>query len=107
MRLARIALFPMCQASPGRPPLASGHIASMCKDLAMAHRVVVLALDGVYPFELSIPSRIFGTTDGLYEVVTCSLDGAPVQTAFDFSVTVQHDASAVDTADTLVVPPFV
>ncbi|GAB3825914.1 GlxA family transcriptional regulator [Dactylosporangium cerinum] len=73
----------------------------------MAHRVVVLALDGVYPFELSIPSRIFGTADHLYEVVTCSLDGGPVRTGFDFSVTVQHDASAVDTADTLVVPPFV
>ena len=44
-----------------------------CKDLAM-HRVVVLALEGVYPFELSIPVRIFGTATGddgesLYEVV--------------------------------------
>ncbi|WP_327004678.1 helix-turn-helix domain-containing protein [Dactylosporangium sp. NBC_01737] len=72
-----------------------------------AHRVVVLALDGVYPFELSIPSRIFGTAGPLYEVVTCSLDGAPVRTGYDFSVTVQHDAAAIDTADTLVVPPFV
>jgi transcriptional regulator GlxA family with amidase domain len=80
----------------------------MCKDLAMpAHRVVVLALDGVYPFELSIPSRIFGTADPLYEVLTCSLDGAPVRTGYDFSVAVQHDASVIDGADTLVVPPFV
>ncbi len=71
------------------------------------HRVVVLALDGVYPFELSIPSRIFGTAGPLYEVVTCSLDGGPVRTGYDFSVTVQHDATAVGTADTLVVPPFV
>ncbi|WP_238008403.1 helix-turn-helix domain-containing protein [Dactylosporangium sp. AC04546] len=78
----------------------------------MPHRVVVLALDGVYPFELSIPARIFGTAadpDGvpLYEVVTCSLDGRPVPTSADFAVAVQHDVEAIDTADTLVLPPFV
>ncbi|GGM59057.1 GlxA family transcriptional regulator [Dactylosporangium sucinum] len=76
------------------------------------HRVVVLALDGVYPFELSIPVRIFGTAadpDGtpLYEVVTCSLDGRPVPTSADFAVAVEHGAEAIDTADTLVLPPFV
>ena len=27
---------------------------------AMRHRVVVLALDGLLPFELGIPQRIFG-----------------------------------------------
>ncbi|MFG1994686.1 GlxA family transcriptional regulator [Actinoplanes sp. NPDC048988] len=76
------------------------------------HRVVVLALDGVYPFELSIPVRIFGTAaDGpgrpLYEVITCSLDGRPVRTSADFAVAVEHGAEALDTADTLVLPPFV
>ncbi|POX47134.1 AraC family transcriptional regulator, partial [Streptomyces sp. Ru71] len=34
-------------------------------------RVVVLALDGVYPFELGMPSRILGPT-GRYEVLTCT-----------------------------------
>lgn len=82
----------------------------MCKDLAM-HRVVVLALDGVYPFELSIPVRIFGTAAGpggepLYEVVTCGLDAGPVRTSADFAVTVEHGAEAIDGAGTLVVPPF-
>ena len=76
------------------------------------HRVVVLALDGVYPFELSIPVRIFGTAVGsdgqpLYEVVTCGVDGGPVATSADFAVAVQHGAEAIDTADTLVLPPFV
>ena len=32
--------------------------------ICATHRVVVLALDGVYPFELGIPSRIFGAADG-------------------------------------------
>lgn len=46
------------------------------------HVVAVLALDGVMPFELAIPHRIFASTTGddglpLYEVLTCSLDGKP------------------------------
>ncbi|MFD9484939.1 GlxA family transcriptional regulator [Streptomyces sp. NPDC059991] len=75
------------------------------------HRVVVLALEGVYPFELSIPVRIFGTAAGpdgepLYEVVTCSLDGGPVTTSADFAVTVARGSEALRAADTLVIPPF-
>ncbi|MFI2350948.1 GlxA family transcriptional regulator [Streptomyces sp. NPDC019443] len=75
------------------------------------HRVVVLALDGVYPFEMTIPVRIFDTAEGadgerLYEVITCSLDGGPVRTSADFSVTVAHAADVLATADTLVIPPF-
>ncbi|MBO0513352.1 GlxA family transcriptional regulator [Streptomyces beijiangensis] len=75
------------------------------------HRVVVLALEGVYPFELSIPVRIFGTAEApdgspLYEVITCSVDGAPVRTSADFTINVEHGAEAITTADTLVIPPF-
>lgn len=75
----------------------------------MTHRVAVLAVDGVIPFELSLASRLFGAAtdpDGrpLYEVVTCSPDGRPVRTAADFSVTVEHDAAVLATADTVVVP---
>ncbi|WP_431045743.1 GlxA family transcriptional regulator [Streptomyces sp. P1-3] len=75
------------------------------------HRVVVLALEGVYPFELSIPVRIFGTAAGrdgepLYEVATCGLDGGPVTTSADFAITVAHGSEALRTADTLVIPPF-
>jgi transcriptional regulator GlxA family with amidase domain len=82
----------------------------MWKDLAM-HRVAVLALDGVYPFELSIPKRIFGTATGsdgrpLYEVLTCSLDGGPVTTDADFTLAVGHGPELLATVDTLVIPPF-
>ncbi|WP_446224680.1 GlxA family transcriptional regulator [Nocardia sp. IBHARD005] len=75
------------------------------------HRVVVLAVDGVYPFELGIPARIFGTAaapDGapLYEIRTCSFDGAPVQTNADYLISVSGDSSALDEADTVVIPPF-
>lgn len=73
------------------------------------HRVAVLALDGVIPFELSIPSRIFGTAttdDGTpyYETITCTVDGRPVHTQADFTVSVAHDASVLASADTVVIP---
>ncbi|HTJ40222.1 MAG TPA: helix-turn-helix domain-containing protein [Dactylosporangium sp.] len=76
------------------------------------HRVVVVALDGVYPFELSIPVRIFGTATGergepLYEVLTCSLDGGPVTTDADFTVAVAHGPELLASAGTVVIPPFV
>jgi transcriptional regulator GlxA family with amidase domain len=74
------------------------------------HRVVVLALPGVVPFELGIPARILGGArdqlgEQLYEVITCSLDGHPVHAHADYSIAVEHDAFALTTADTVVVPP--
>ncbi|MFD5595585.1 GlxA family transcriptional regulator [Streptomyces griseorubiginosus] len=75
--------------------------------MSRVHRIAVLAVDGVYPFELGIPSRVFGAAEGRYEVLTCSVDGRPVRTNSDFSITVEHGPEALSTADTVVVPPFV
>ncbi|MEO6083260.1 MAG: helix-turn-helix domain-containing protein [Umezawaea sp.] len=71
-----------------------------------AHRVVVLAADGVYPFDLGIPQRVFGAADGRYEVLTCTADGLPVRTNADFSITVEHGPEVLRTADTVIIPPF-
>ncbi|MDI9951145.1 helix-turn-helix domain-containing protein [Rhodococcus sp. IEGM 1305] len=73
------------------------------------HRVVVLALDGVIPFELGIPSRVFGRAedaDGnpLYDVQTCTADGRPVRSDADFSVSVDHGPELLAEADTVVIP---
>ncbi len=73
------------------------------------HRVVVLALTGLLPFELGIPHRIFGRAkdaDGhpLYEIVTCSVRPGPVRTDADFAVHVENGPEALATADTVVVP---
>ncbi|MFD5177447.1 GlxA family transcriptional regulator [Nocardia sp. NPDC058379] len=68
------------------------------------HRVVVLALDGVYPFELGTPQRVFGTIDDRYEVLTCSVDGRPVRTCADFRIAVEHGPELLATADTVVIP---
>ena len=66
-------------------------------------RVAVLALEGVYPFELGIPNRIFEAVDGLYEVSTCSVDGGPVRSAADFTIGVEHGPELLETADIVVI----
>ncbi|MFF1295732.1 MULTISPECIES: GlxA family transcriptional regulator [unclassified Streptomyces] len=68
-------------------------------------RVVVLALEGVYPFELGIPSRILSAAGGRYEVLTCTVDGRPVRTNADFTIAVEHGPEALATADTVVIAP--
>lgn len=70
------------------------------------HQVVVLALDGVYPFELGIPHRVFGTISSRYTVLTCTVDGLPVRTDSDFLVAAQRGPEVLRNADTVVVPPF-
>ncbi|ADB32033.1 transcriptional regulator, AraC family [Kribbella flavida DSM 17836] len=79
---------------------------------ARKHRVAVLALPGVVPFELAIAARIFGGAfagddpeQPLYDVVACTVDGSPVETSDGYAITVRYDASVLATADTVVVPP--
>ncbi|MEV7322632.1 helix-turn-helix domain-containing protein [Streptomyces sp. NPDC093970] len=74
---------------------------------ARPHRVVVLALDGVYPFELGIANRVFPCVPGAYDVVTCAAtEDRTVATSADFTVTVGHGPEALESADTVVVPPY-
>ncbi|MEU6391106.1 helix-turn-helix domain-containing protein [Streptomyces sp. NPDC046939] len=74
---------------------------------ARPHRVVTLALDGVYPFELGIPNRVFPLVPGAYEVVTCAAsEQRTVRTDADFTITVEHGPEALESADTVVVPPY-
>ncbi|MEV7626917.1 helix-turn-helix domain-containing protein [Actinoplanes sp. NPDC089786] len=72
------------------------------------HRAVVLALDGVKPFDLGIPAQVLGqATDSrgepLYDVSTCSLGGRPVRTCHDFTVIVAHDETELMRADTVII----
>lgn len=74
----------------------------------MPHRVVVLALDGVKPFDLGVPAQVLGRAadpsgEPFYEVTTCSLRGRPVPTSLDFSIGVTQDETALASADTVVV----
>jgi transcriptional regulator GlxA family with amidase domain len=74
------------------------------------HRIVVLALPGVMPFELAIPGRLFGSAldpagQPLYEVITCSVDGGPVGSGADYDIAVRYGQEALADADTVVIPP--
>jgi transcriptional regulator GlxA family with amidase domain len=75
----------------------------------LRHRIAVLAVPDVIPFELSIPGRIFNLARDpagrkYYKVVTCSADGRPVRTDLDFDIHVRHGPEVLATADTVFVP---
>jgi transcriptional regulator GlxA family with amidase domain len=89
----------------------------MCKNQAMTdpwlpgrHRVAVLALDGVVPFDLGVPVQVFGAARNergqrLYHVLVCGADGVnPVRSAGGFDVTPAHGPEIIATADTVIVP---
>ena len=73
------------------------------------HEVVVLALPATMAYELGLPSQFLGSAvdaEGrrLYRVRVASLDGGPVRTSAGYSVLPEHDASILETAQTVVVP---
>lgn len=73
------------------------------------HRVAILAIGEVIPFDLTIPSQIFHAARPsddapLYETRVCSLDGGPVACSAGFTIQPEHDAAALTWADTVIVP---
>ncbi|MEU6757315.1 helix-turn-helix domain-containing protein [Streptomyces sp. NPDC046685] len=74
------------------------------------HRIAVLALEGVPPFELGIPSRVFGNAfdeagKPLYELTVCTADGQPVTSDAGFTVGVSAGPEALAAADTVIITP--
>lgn len=74
----------------------------------MTHDIAVLALEGVIPFDLGIPARVFREAvdlDGqpLYSVRTCSLGGQMVTSNSDISIVVDHDETLLQHVDTVVI----
>jgi transcriptional regulator GlxA family with amidase domain len=73
------------------------------------HRVVVLLLEPLIGYDAVIPTQLLGEAKDasgrpLYEVTMASLDGRAVTTSSGYGVVPQHDATALRTADTVVVP---
>ncbi|MGH3388023.1 MAG: GlxA family transcriptional regulator [Actinomadura sp.] len=72
------------------------------------HRVAVLAVPPVIPFDLSIPGLVFGSAevDGEppYDVRVCTLEPGVIEASSDFAITVTRGLDLLDTADTVVVP---
>jgi transcriptional regulator GlxA family with amidase domain len=76
--------------------------------MATPHRVAVLALDDVIPFELGAPDRILAAAVGddqarLYDVRVCSLDGGPVRTSSGYAILPDHGPELLEWADTVIV----
>lgn len=75
------------------------------------NRVIALCLDGLVAFDLTAATQVFlaaSEVDGrpLYEVSTCSVDGAEVTTTTGFALRPEHDLGALDRAETVVVPGY-
>jgi transcriptional regulator GlxA family with amidase domain len=76
---------------------------------APRHEVAVLALPGTMAYEVGLPHQFLGSASGadgrrLYRVRVASLDGAPVRTSAGYSLLPEHDASILETAQTVVLP---
>ncbi|WP_028937720.1 GlxA family transcriptional regulator [Pseudonocardia spinosispora] len=69
-----------------------------------AHRIVILALEGVMPLDLAIPAQIFSARpETPYETTVCTV-GATVHTTGGFAVLADVGLEQVRTADTVIVP---
>lgn len=71
------------------------------------HRIVALALPEVVAFDLSIAAQVFGhREEDLYEFRVCAPAAGPVATTTGFALLIGHGLSALDRADTVIVPGF-
>ncbi|QXP89599.1 GlxA family transcriptional regulator [Methylococcus capsulatus] len=74
-------------------------------------KVAVLALEGIMPFHLSVPCLVFGNRYGepdvpKFELLVCAIDKGPVSNPAGFSILPEHDLSALESADMVIVPAW-
>ncbi|TDD59409.1 helix-turn-helix domain-containing protein [Kribbella antibiotica] len=71
--------------------------------------VAVLAFDGMSPFHLSVPCLVLGdpwSGTGRYDVRVCAEEPGHLRTNAGFGITVDHDLSAMETADVVILPTW-
>ncbi|GAA3391072.1 GlxA family transcriptional regulator [Cryptosporangium minutisporangium] len=72
------------------------------------HRIAVLALDDVVPFDLGIPGQVFGSAERngvpLYSVHVCSPGAAPVDSTAGYAVLPKYGLDELASADTVLIP---
>jgi transcriptional regulator GlxA family with amidase domain len=72
-----------------------------------SHRIVVLALDGVLPIDLGIPTQIFNARPNTpYELVVCGDIEHTVRTSAGFTLGLAAGLDALADADTIIVPGY-
>ena len=75
------------------------------------HRVTALCLDGVVALDLAGPAHAFTSaatpeSGALYEFTTCSPSAGAVPGTTGFSIVPEHGLSALEQADTILVPAY-
>lgn len=76
----------------------------------MAHRVAVVAFDGISPFHLAVPGTVLAgqalAPRRLYDVRVCATTPGPVVTDAGWSLHVEHGLEALGDAATVVLPSW-
>ena len=91
--------------SQGADPHATEASRSRPSVTAMAHRVVILALDHVVPMDLGTPVQVFGSTGNRYDVRVCTPTPKGVASENGLvRILADHGLEALDDADTVIVP---
>ncbi|MDR2997929.1 MAG: helix-turn-helix domain-containing protein [Microbacterium sp.] len=70
------------------------------------HRIAVLAMEWVQPFEVGIPFQIFDREGLPYDVVLCARQAGPVDTMNGWQLIAPRGLDALEAADTVIVPAF-
>jgi transcriptional regulator GlxA family with amidase domain len=73
------------------------------------HRVAILAMPSVVPFDLGVPVQVFGYPRPdlgarRYAAIVCAARRGPVPTCAGFAIQVEHGLEALARADTIVIP---
>ncbi|SSW62638.1 GlxA family transcriptional regulator [Achromobacter agilis] len=75
------------------------------------HTVAIIAFEGISPFHLSVPCMVFG--DDLarlgvprYRLLICAETPGLISTMSGFKIQVEHGLSALEQADTLIMPAW-
>ncbi|ROT31841.1 helix-turn-helix domain-containing protein [Micromonospora sp. HM5-17] len=74
-----------------------------------AHRIAVLAMDGVVGLDLGTPAQVFGSARNadrrrLYAVDVCTVGRRPVRSSAGFQMLPDHGLELVEQAETVIVP---
>ncbi|MFI0445492.1 GlxA family transcriptional regulator [Actinomadura sp. 6N118] len=76
--------------------------------MSQPHRVAVLAVPPVVPFDVSIPDLVLGGSvhEGrrLYEVRACTLAPGVIKTSADYGLEISNGLEILETAETIIVP---
>jgi transcriptional regulator GlxA family with amidase domain len=76
------------------------------------HVVATVVMDGIHPFEMSVPCEVFGldrpevVRPWPYELIVVSTGGPEVRTHNSFTITTPHSLADLKRADTIVIPAW-